>query len=100
MLRIGSDYGDDRRASNLSEYPWDDEPSPTKPVLTSGRGGGSGADWRQDYWLWPLPEAARVAFVCEWPAEDIAETRVELDGAALWEAADRALELWPAPKSR
>jgi hypothetical protein len=36
-----------------------------------------------------------VTFVASWPKQGVAETRVELDGAAIRAAAQRAVTLWP-----
>ena len=47
------------------------------------------------YWVWPLPPSGPVTFVCEWPAYDIAETRVTVEAALIIEAAERAVPLVP-----
>jgi hypothetical protein len=49
-----------------------------------------------DYWVWPLPEPGTIRVSCEWPLVDIALSTVEIDGAALVDAATRVLPLWPA----
>ena len=60
--------------------------------------GGSGSDgtWSQSYWLWPLPPAGDLTFVCEWPALDIPESRASVDTAPIREAATQAITLWSA----
>jgi hypothetical protein len=68
--------------------------APDRPVLREHGGGGGGTAWDREYWLWPLPPAGPFAFVCEWPARGIAESRAEIDAAAILEAAGRALILW------
>src|SRR5256885_6760927 len=47
------------------------------------------------YWVWPLPPPGPVAFVCEWPAFGIPESRAELHARLILDAAARAVELWP-----
>ena len=63
-------------------------------MLREHGGGGGGTAWDTEYWLWPLPPAGPFAFVCEWPARGIAESRAEIDAAAILEAAGRASTLW------
>jgi hypothetical protein len=48
-----------------------------------------------DHWVWPLPPDGPFAFVCEWPARGIPESRAEIDGGAILQAAGRAVTLWP-----
>jgi hypothetical protein len=69
---------------------------PTRAVLRprSG-GGGTGGRSHAEMWLWPLPPPGPLRFVCEWPAEGIAETAAEVDATAIVEAAARAVEMWP-----
>ena len=47
------------------------------------------------FWLWPLPEPGTIRVSCEWPLVEIPLSTVELDGAAIVEAAARAVPLWP-----
>jgi hypothetical protein len=69
---------------------------PSGPLLRSGSGGGGDRRWSQDLWLWPLPAAGRLTFVCEWPAFGVELTRTELDSDALRRAADRSRALFEA----
>jgi hypothetical protein len=48
-----------------------------------------------DVWVWGLPPPGPLAFVCEWPARGIPETRVEIDAGLVLEAAGRAVAIWP-----
>jgi hypothetical protein len=43
--------------------------------------------------------AGPLAFVCEWPARDIPESRVEIDAGLVLEAAARAVPIWPGQGS-
>jgi hypothetical protein len=96
LLRFGVELADGTKATNVA--PWlgggPDEPPPG-PVLNPGSGGGGGRNWRSDYWLWPLPPPGPIAFVCEWPAQGVELTRVEVDAEPIREAASRSEVLWP-----
>jgi hypothetical protein len=48
-----------------------------------------------DAWVWGLPPPGPLAFVCEWPARGIPETRAKMDAGLVLEAADRAMPVWP-----
>ena len=90
-LRIGLELADGFR--------WTD----AAPQLAPGGGrrvgyqGGHGSESEatQDLWLWPLPPPGAITFVTEWKDKGIPETRIAIDAAAILEAAERAVELWP-----
>jgi hypothetical protein len=65
------------------------------PILKvrSGGGGMLSRDWR--YWVSPLPPPGLLAFVCEWPALGIRESRTALDAELLRSAAGQSIDLWP-----
>jgi hypothetical protein len=96
FLRFGVQFADGRKATTLERPPYDPEgQAPDRPVLREHGGGGGGTAWDMEYWLWPLPPAGPFAFVCAWPARGIAESRAEIDAAAILEAAESAVILWP-----
>jgi hypothetical protein len=99
MLKFGVAFSDGRKATNVRLHsPSTDEPS--EPLLRPMGGGGGGGRWHQDFWVWPLPPAGPVAFVCEWPAAGIALSRAEIDAQQLLDAAGRAVAVFPdAPRS-
>src|SRR6266542_2635382 len=76
-----------------------DEPLPAEflrlGVQFPDGGGGGGRRYDMRYWVWPLPPPGPVAFVCQWPAHDIPESRVEIDARLILDAAARAIGLWP-----
>jgi len=80
--------------SNVARFPGFDEPQ-EGPVLIQRGGGGGERFWSFGYWLWPLPPPGSLTAVVEWPSEGIPLTRVELDAAALLEAAAESEQLWP-----
>jgi hypothetical protein len=51
--------------------------------------------WDMEYRVRPLPPPGPLAFICVWPGLGIAASRAEVDGAAISEAADAAVTLWP-----
>lgn len=96
FVRLGVAFADGRVASNLGRraFPAPDS-EPTGPVLLPDGGGGGGRHYDMRYWVWPLPPPGPVAFVCEWPALGIPESRAEIDAGLILDAATRAVQLWP-----
>jgi hypothetical protein len=107
LLRLGIEFADGRKATNLDGPHWlrPEEPDaqPEGPLLQpSGGGGGGGGRWRHGFYVWPLPPAGTLTFVCEWPAVTIELTRSEIDTDLLRAAAAEAVVLWedePGPGS-
>jgi hypothetical protein len=97
LLRFGIQFSDGGKATIPGGMPFlDADAPPDGPVLwPGGGGGGGGGRWHHGFWVWPLPPAGALAFVCEWPLADISETRSEIDSALLREAAAEAVALWP-----
>ncbi|HEX2048163.1 MAG TPA: hypothetical protein VHF27_10380 [Acidimicrobiales bacterium] len=58
-------------------------------------GSGTQARFDQRYWVAPLPPPGPLPIAVEWPARNLPETRADLDGEAIVEAAARAETLWP-----
>jgi hypothetical protein len=92
-LRFGVQFADGRKATNLDQPPYDPEHEPDRPVLHRHGGGGGGSIWDMEHWVWPLPPTGPFAFVCEWPARGIAESRAELGAVSILDAAARAVTL-------
>jgi hypothetical protein len=89
-------YTDGRRAASTGGH-WrpDDEDDPGRLMLQQGGGGGSARHWDGNFWVHPLPPDGPVTFVASWLKYGVGETRAELDGAAIREAARRSTVLWP-----
>jgi hypothetical protein len=64
-------------------------------VLLQDGGAGSERQWDGYIWVHPLPPDGPVTFVASWLLYGVPETRAELDGSAIREAAARAVILWP-----
>ncbi|MEV6104002.1 hypothetical protein AB0M28_04685 [Streptomyces sp. NPDC051940] len=101
LLRFGVRFPDGRKATTLDHRhrPLDEGVEPTPPVLHMTRRGGGGD---QDHvalarrlWLWPLPPPEPFELGWEWPHFGVPLTFATLDGAAIAQAADRAVPLWP-----
>ncbi|SNT35706.1 hypothetical protein SAMN05216276_103665 [Streptosporangium subroseum] len=103
VLRFGVRFPDGGKATTVDgrqhpgEWP---PPRPEGPLLRdSGGGGGGGGDHfvssSRKLWLWPLPPSEPFEFVVEWPAFDVPLTFVEIDGALIAAAAERARPYWP-----
>lgn len=105
LLRIGFEFVDGRRASNLGgrrahRTLMTPDVEPEDPVLMPHAGGGGNAGggdvwFRPGYWLWPLPPSGPLRILCEWPIVAIPMTSIEIDGGTLVEAAGRCIELFP-----
>ena len=99
--RFGFQFADGRRAGpNLSpmgrDLPKDDAGIPTVPVLMPRGGGGGGSEWKQAFWVWPLPPDGPLKLFFDWPERNIAEIAVTLDGSAVHHGGEQAIELWPS----
>jgi hypothetical protein len=96
-LRFGVGFADGRKATNL-ERRWDfeDRPPPDPPALRLTRWEGYDLLSQEvDLWVWGLPPPGPLAFVCEWPARGIPESRAEIDAGLVLEAAACAEAIWP-----
>lgn len=96
FLRLGLQFADGSVASNLGPHPFlSGESEPVGPILLPGGGGGGGRHYDSRYWVWPLPPAGPLIFVCEWPALGVEESRAQLDARLVLDAAARSRPLWP-----
>ena len=101
-LRFGVGFADGRKATNLNQrHDFDEGPAPDPPTLWVVRWEGyDRLAWEVDVWVYGLPPPGPLALVCEWPARGIPESRVEIDGGLVLEAARRAVPIWPDPPRR
>lgn len=95
-LRFGVQFADGETATNLDVLTPAEEHALSRPVLAVD--GGRRHDL--DVWLRPLPPPGSLTFVCEWPAYDIAETRLQVDGQSVHAAGKHSTVLWPSPHTR
>jgi hypothetical protein len=73
----------------------DPETEPDGPILAPYMTAAGPGTHSSRWWVWPLPPAGPVDFVCEWPVFGIPETRTTLDATPILDAARRSLQLWP-----
>lgn len=97
IFRFGIEFSDGRRATSLERNwfgpDWQAKPPPSIHLgIARGGGGGAAFDW--EFWLWPLPPPGVVTLVCEYPQVGIALTRYEVETAPLLEAASQSIKLW------
>jgi hypothetical protein len=83
----------DGRTAISGRPPGDSEP--TGPLLQSRGGGGTSHSQLLRWWVWPLPPAGPLEFICQWPVYGIGETRIGIDGQLILDAARRSVQLWP-----
>jgi hypothetical protein len=96
-LRFGVGFADGRKATNLYQrHDFDEGPAPEPPTLRLVRWEGyDRLAWEVDAWVYGLPPSGPLAFVVEWPARGIPETRAEIDAGLILAAAARAVPIWP-----
>ncbi|MGE5828238.1 MAG: hypothetical protein ACM30G_07715 [Micromonosporaceae bacterium] len=100
FIRVGLQLADGSKVTNLDHIvPPSLDEEPRRPVLMMARGGGGSRRHDLTYWVWPLPPAGPVTVVLQCPGRGIPQTRLQLDGTAIREAAGRALDLWPGEPS-
>ncbi|WP_328850762.1 hypothetical protein OG994_21500 [Micromonospora globbae] len=95
FLRFGVQFPDGRVATNLTQVPFPQVALPAGPVLLPDSGSGSDRRYDMGFWIWPLPPAGPVTFVCQWPIFGIPECRSTVDAQLILDAARRAVQLWP-----
>lgn len=97
-LKLGVLFADGRCATNLDPIKWQSgasrDPAMDQPVLLLGGGVGRPGHTESLVEIFPLPPASPMTLIVEWPEEGIAETRTEIDGAAIRAAAASATDIW------
>lgn len=102
FLRIGVEYPDGRKATNVAQASNADPRlrfrRPPEPSLFEHGAGGTGRSESfasgRSVWLWPLPPAEPFDLVIEWPAHGVAVTRLTLEGSEITAASLRAEPAW------
>jgi len=83
LLKLGVEFPDGARATSLDDDP-PHRSHPQGPLLRlSGRYGTGATRVVLTGWLWRLPGPGPLRLFCEWPDEDIALMRSELDAASI-----------------
>jgi hypothetical protein len=101
VLRVGVEFADGQRATNLDSW-WDyfdpqdpGQAPPPGPVLLPYNGRGGERVWDQSYWVWPLPPEGPLSFAVQWPARGVPLTRADVEGVRIVQAAAQDERLWP-----
>jgi hypothetical protein len=96
VFRFGVEFSDGRRATSLDrnwfDPDWQTKPPPSIHLGMTGGGGGAAFNWQ--VWLWPLPPPGVLTLVCADPQAGIALTRYEVEAAPILEAASQSIKLW------
>jgi hypothetical protein len=95
FCRIGIQFSTGEKAANTQLSATRKGNSDAAGPIMKVRAGGGGSlsrDWR--YWVSPVPPPGPLAFVCEWPAFDIPESRTEIDAQPILDAANESIVLW------
>jgi len=100
-LRFGLVLGDGEKVldEGFPYFGHGDLPSDSEVHSLSRNSNGAGGDDRRftssdRLWLWPLPPEGPIEFVLQWPALDVEERRIVLDGTAMRELATRVQRFW------
>jgi hypothetical protein len=97
-LHIGLRFADGRKVANVRHVPGPSGSVPGHLILSPLSFGGGMFHRSRSYWVWPLPPAGPMTFVCEWTAFGIGETWTEVDTEPILRAAERTIKLWPEDK--
>lgn len=98
--RIGFQFSDGRKASNLAGlFPLDSLQN-TVPLLMPLNGGGNRWAWTDYVWMSPLPAQGQMSFYAEWEAGSLDEIELEIDSDPFLAAASGVTELWPPAGDR
>jgi hypothetical protein len=93
-FRFGVRFSDGRKATADARSRRDDEP-PEPPRVTMRGGSGTMGAWDWGFWIWGLPTAGKLTFVCDWPDQKIPESSAEIEAEPILAAAATAELLWP-----
>lgn len=94
-LHFGLEFADGQKVATYSLLPEVSQlGEPAGIVLRAISFGVWGQSQYMHYWVWPLPPVGPVAFVCEWPAYDVAESAAHVDASLIRHAASRSLFIW------
>ncbi len=96
-FRLRIEFADGTSVSSTDLAPLVLSSAPPADRVIAVRGGGGGhRRYDAAFWIWPLPPAGDLVFVCEWAAQAVWETRTVVDAGLVIEAANRCQRLWDA----
>jgi hypothetical protein len=98
VLRVGVRFTDGGSVFAANHGAWRGVDHPLEPpTITSYSGSGTESEWVERFWVWGVPAGGDVELAYSWPAEDVPDSSLLIDGDALREAAARAVTLWGEP---
>lgn len=97
LLRVGLEFADGTKVTNMPGHGHPFGREPDRPILFGGARGGGHHTQSHHFWVWPLPPAGLLTFVCEWPYFQVGETQTTMDAELILDAAARSSPLWPSP---
>ena len=65
-----------------------------RPVLRDSAGSGKADSMDYHYWLTPVPTGS-ITIKFEWPDQGLSATEFRIEAAALEQAVNEVIELWP-----
>jgi outer membrane lipoprotein-sorting protein len=92
-LRFGVLFPDGRRVFS-ENFPGGSRQDEGDLTLVPLSGSGTTGRFDQRFWVTPLPPGGALGLVVEWSARGVTETRVDVPGEAIRDAAFRAVTLW------
>ena len=93
-FRLGVRFSDGRAGASERFADRPREMRPEEVLLFPRAGSGHPHEYRQAFWLWPLPSAGLMRWISAWPEMDIGEQSVDVDASELVAAAESAERLW------
>jgi len=98
-LHIGLRFADGRKVANIGSVPDPAGSVSGNLILSPVSFGGGMLQRSRSYWVWPLPPAGPMTFVCEWAAFGIPETSTEVEAEPILRAAAQSIKLWPEDRN-
>ena len=93
-LHFGLEFPDSRKAATFSTLPEAPQVEPDGIVLRAISFGAWCRSQYMHYWVWPVPPAGPVTFVCEWPAYGVTESMAHADASLIRQAASQSFPIW------
>jgi hypothetical protein len=92
-FKVGVEFtgGDQAFTGRFIEMRYQDEPD--RPFLYPGGMVTKGHREDSRWWVWPLPPAGRLDFICQLGE---AETRVSMEAQLILDASQRSMRAWPS----
>jgi hypothetical protein len=94
MFRFGIGFSDGSKVTDALRFGRRGQAEPGELVLQPRGGGSGGRRSSAGFWCAPLPPGP-MSFVCQWPAQGLDESTLQLEAQLVLDAAARASAIWP-----